>query len=218
MPEARAAIDSVASILSQSLEIMGGGTYEIGARGRTLLDVGAMRTYLAHLARDAFVCGNGYLSFGSAPDEDVRLLRPEHTWMIDDDRAMTVEAGREVVHAPVLHQTGARQVDGSGGLSVLEPYVMLLLERRSAQQTLLMERYLGEQGSASPEELVRSRALADLGRRMMAATEERAKTLLGGPGTLQVDVPVDLYFPGHADMSHAAEAITLVDELEPGSE
>jgi hypothetical protein len=218
MPEARTAIDKVASLLSQPMQVMGGGTYEIGAHGRTLLDVGAMRTYLAHLARDAFVCGNGYLSFGTAPDEDVRLLRPEHTWMIDDDRAVTVEDGREVEHSSVMHQTGARQVDGSCGLSVLEPYVMLLVQRQNAQPTLLMEQYIGEQESASPEELARSRALAGLGRRMLAATEERAKTLLGGPGTLEVDVPVDLYFPGYADMAPAAQAITLFDEPEPGSE
>lgn len=218
MPEARTAIDKVATVLSQTMQVMGGGTYEIGAYGRTLLDVGAMRTYLAHLARDAFVCGNGYLSFGTAPDEDLRLLRPEHTWMIGDDRAVTFEDGKEVEHGSVMHQTGARQMNGSCGLSVLEPYVMLLLHRQNAQPTLLMEQYIAEQEAPSTQELERSRASADLGRRMLAFAEEQAKTLLGGPSALEVDVPVDLYFPGHADMAPAAEAITLFDEAKPESE
>jgi hypothetical protein len=214
MPEARAAIDKVATVLSQTMQVMGGGTHEIGAYGRTLIDVGALRTYTAHVARDAFVCGNGYLSFGSAPDEDLRLLRPEQTWMVGDDRAVTIEDGKHVEHSPVMHLTGARQVDGSG-LSVLEPFVQLLLQRQSAEPTLLMEEYVVAQESPSAEVLARSRASADLGRRMLAQVEERARTLLGGPSSLTVDVPVDLYFPGHTEMAPAAQAVTLTAEQVP---
>lgn len=215
MPEARTAIDKVATVLSQTMQVMGGGTHEIGAYGRTLIDVGALRTYTAHVARDAFVCGNGYLLFGTAPDEDLRLLRPEQTWMVGDDRAVTIEDGKHVEHFPVMHLTGARQVDGSG-LSVLEPFVQLLLLRQSAEPTLLMEEYIAAQESPSAEELASSRALADLGRRMLAQVEERARTLLGGPSALTVDVPADLYFPGHTDMAPAAPAVTLT--AEPGAE
>ncbi len=215
MPEARAAIDKVATTLSQTMHVMGGGTYEIGAYARTLIDVGALRTYTAHLARDAFVCGNGYLSFGTAPDEDLRLLRPEHTWMVGDDRAVTVEDGAEVEHAPVLHVPGARQVDGSCGLSVLEPFVLLLLQRQIAESTLGLEKYVAAQSAPSPEMLAQSHASADLGRRMLAHVAEKAETLLGGPRVLQVEVPADLYFPGHAEMAPAAEAITL--NPEPGT-
>jgi len=216
MPEARTAIDKVATVLSQTMHVMGGGTHEIGAYGRTLIDVGALRTYTAHLARDAFVCGNGYLSFGTAPDEDLRLLRPERTWMVGEDRAVTDETGKEVEHFPVLHLTGARQVDGSSGLSVLEPYVLLLLKRQSAEPTLLMERYVAEQAAPSAEVLARSRASAELGRRILAQVEEAARTLLGGPSVLPVDVPVDLYFPNHADMAPATQAITLDPGPGPG--
>ncbi len=215
MPEVREAIDKVATVLSQTLRSVGGGTFEVGAFGRALLDVGAHRTYLAHLARDAFVCGNGYLSFGTARDEDLRLLRPEHTWIVGRETAMTLEDGREVEHAPVLHVTGARQVEGSGGLSVLEPFVLLLLQRQVAQPSLDMEKFAPERHGPSAAEMPRIRASADLGRRMLSDVAQKARTLLGGPSTLEVDVPVDLYFPGHADMQPAVEAVTLYDDQGP---
>lgn len=214
MPEARTAIDKVATVLSQTMQVMGGGTREIGAYGRTLIDVGALRTYTAHVARDAFVCGNGYLSFGTAPDEDLRLLRPEETWMVGEERAVTIEEGQHIEHFPVMHLTGARQVDGSG-LSVLEPFVQQLLLRQSAEATFLLEKYIAAQEAPSAEELAASQASADLGRRILAQVEEQSRTLLGGPSTLTVDVPADLYFPGHTDMSPAAQAVTLSPESGP---
>lgn len=67
MPEVRLAVDKAATLLSQSLTTVGGGSEQVASFARDLLDVGSTRTYLAHLARDAFVCGNGYLSFGTAP-------------------------------------------------------------------------------------------------------------------------------------------------------
>jgi hypothetical protein len=79
-----------------------------------------------------------------------------------------------------------------------------------------MEQYIAAQETPSAEALARSRASADLGRRILAQVEERARTLLGGPGALTVDVPVDLYFPGHTDMAPAAQAVTLTPE--PGPE
>jgi hypothetical protein len=52
MPEIRNAIDKVATMLSQSLMTVGGGSEQVAAFARDLLDVGSTRTYLAHLARD----------------------------------------------------------------------------------------------------------------------------------------------------------------------
>lgn len=209
MPEAREAIDKVATVLSQTMRSIGGGTREIGASTRQLLDVGAHRTYFAHLARDAFVCGNGYLSFGTARDEDLRLLRPEHTRMDGPERAVVVEGERAVVHAPVLHLTGARQVGSSFGISVLEPFVLLLIQRQNFELSLALERDALAHPDAAAAAMAGIRSSAEFARRMLPAIAEQAASLLGGPNALAVEVPTDLYFRGHVDMAPAAEALTL---------
>ena len=48
------------------------------AEARALLDVGQARPDPAHLARDAFVCGNGFLEFKPALS-GMQLLQPDHT-------------------------------------------------------------------------------------------------------------------------------------------
>lgn len=207
VPEARAAVDRVAAALSQTMQLVGGGTHEIGAYARQLLDVGASRTYLAHVTRDAFVCGNGYLSFGSAPDEDLRLLLPERTRMIGPDRAVVVENGKDVVHAPVMHLRGAQQVDGHYGMSVLEPFVMVAMRRRIFGESLALEAAVERGGS--PDELARMRATGALARRVLAEDTNTASRLLGGVSGLSIEVPADLYFPGHAVMRPAVEGISL---------
>lgn len=207
VPEARAAVDRVAAALSQTMHSVGGGTYEIGAYVRQLLDVGASRTYLAHVARDAFVCGNGYLSFGFARDEDMRLLLPERTRMIGLARAAVVEDGDEVVHEPVMHLRGAQQVDGRYGVSVLEPFVMVAMRQRLFEQTLELEAAVNEGGRA--EEVERMRGSGDLARRVLAENADTTTRLLGGVKALPVEVPSDLYFPGHALMQPAAEGVAF---------
>lgn len=207
VPEARAAIDRTAAVLSQTMESVGGGTQEVGAYVRQLLDVGATRTYLAHVARDAFVCGNGYLSFGSAPDEDMRLLLPERTRMIAPERAVVVENGREIVHEPVMHLRGAQQVEGDYGVSVLEPFVMVAMRRRVFEQTLALEAAVNQAGSA--QEVARMGGTGELARRVLADDANTASRLLGGVSALSVEVPADLYFPGHALMQPAVEGIAL---------
>lgn len=207
VPEARAAVDRTAAALSQTMESVGGGTQEMGAYVRQLLDVGASRTYLAHVARDAFVCGNGYLSFGSVPDEDMRLLLPDRTRMIGPERAVVIENDKEVVHDPVLHLRGAQQVEGRYGLSVLEPFVMVAMRRQIFEQTLALEAQVKQ--AASAEEVARMDLSAQLARRVLAEDATTASRLLGGVNALPVEVPADLYFPGHALMQPAVEAIGL---------
>jgi hypothetical protein len=209
LPEARDAVDRVAATLSQTMHSRGGGTHEIGAYVRRLLDVGAHRTFLAHVARDAFACGNGYLSFGSVPDEDLRLLPPEHTWMIGPDRAVVVEDGEEVVHESVMHLRGAQQVDSQHGVSVLEPFVMLAMRRRLFEGVLADEAAFAAAGRAAAAARMAPRG--ELARRVLAEDRKTATTLLGGAATLPADVPRDLYFPGHELMQPAVDALAFLD-------
>jgi len=209
MPEARVVIDKLAVVLSQTLTSIGGSSQQSAAFVRQLLDVGEHRTYLAHLSRDAFVCGNGYLSFGTTRDEDLRLLRPESTTLLRPDRALVVEDGRELVYEPVMHLRGAHQVGSRYGISMIEPFVHLLVQREVFEGTLALEEQALRDPNLSQRDLVRMAGSAGLARRVLPALAHQAQDLLGGPASLAVNVPDELYFPGHEDMAPAAEALTL---------
>jgi hypothetical protein len=208
LPEVRTAIDKVATTLSQGLMTLGGGSERMAAFARDMLDVGASRTYLAHLARDAFVCGNGYLSFGPVPDEDIRLLLPEAVTILDPETGRVADAGTGSIHTGVLHVTGAEQRDSPYGISVLEPFVQIQNERESMLETLAIAEVWEQQ---IVPKLVMSRLRRDvpLARRTLDSMPGRIKAILGGLGTLQVQPPADLYFPGHQLMAPAAQALVL---------
>jgi hypothetical protein len=109
MPAVRQAIDRVAAAMSQGLSVLGGGASVSAARFATdLLDLSSQRAYLAHLTRDAFVCGNGYLTYGSLPDEDVRLLMPERVMAISGDTATIATSDGEEQYRRVIHVKGDR--------------------------------------------------------------------------------------------------------------
>lgn len=209
MSAVRTAIDKVAATLSQGLTMVGGGSEQIGAFVRDHLDVGSTRTYMAHLARDAFVCGNGYLSFGSMPDEDICLLLPENVSILDADTVRVCDGGVEAAYEHVFHETGAEQCGSPYGLSVLEPFVSLQVHRELMLQTIeFAEAY----AQPSMPESVRTRALENvpLARRALESAENQIAAMLGGPRALQTNPPADLYFPGHEFMAPAAPGLMLV--------
>jgi hypothetical protein len=205
----------VATMMSQSLMTVGGGSEQVAAFARDLLDVGSTRTYLAHLARDAFVCGNGYLSFGTVPDEDIRLLLPEEVTILDSETVRVTSGGSDVIHRRLLHETGAEQQECLYGLSVLEPFVQPQNERE-----LMLERIeIAEAWDKLPApEPARSQALTlvPLARRRLEVIARNITATLGAPQTLRVEPPADLYFPGHELMAPAAAGLALVDSESPG--
>ena len=215
IPEIRSAVDKVATMMSQGLMTVGGSSERVAAFARDLLDVGSTRTYLAHLARDAFVCGNGYLSFGTVPDEDIRLLLPEQVTILDSKAVRVTAGGSDVVHRRLLHETGAEQQASLYGLSVLEPFVQPQNERE-----LMLERIeIAEAWDKLPApEPARSAALrlVPLARRRLEAIARNITATLGAPQALQVEPPADLYFPGHERMAPAAAGLALVDGESPG--
>jgi hypothetical protein len=215
-PEVRRAIDKVATMLSQGLMTVGGGSERVAAFARDLLDVGSTRTYLAHLARDAFVCGNGYLSFGTVSDEDIRLLPPEKVTILDSGTVRLTDSGTDVIHRPVMHMTGAEQQGSAYGLSVLEPFVHLQNERETFQESL----EIAEAWSQIPApEDARAWALGNvpLARRRLKDIDDKITVTLGGSTHLEVEPPADLYFPGHARMAPAAAGLSLVTRESGGN-
>lgn len=212
LPTVREAVDKVAALVSQGMTMVGGGSQEVGAFARNLLDIGLTRTYLAHLARDAFVCGNGYLSYGSAPDEDTQLLLPESVRAVERMKEglerVTTEDGN--IYGTVLHITGAEQQDSVYGLSVLEPFVEVQLKRDLAM-SLLKKAAAYERLSAPEPYRSEANANVPLAQRILEWSDSRATELLGGPRTLHVMVPADLYFTGHELLTPAAGGISTSD-------
>jgi hypothetical protein len=214
IPEIRSAIDNVATMLSQALMTVGGGSERVAAFARDLLDVGSTRTYLAHLARDAFVCGNGYLSFGTVPDEDIRLLLPEKVTILDSESVRVTDGASEIVHTRVLHETGAEQQDSLYGLSILEPFVHPQAERELMLESLEVAEAWDQLPAPEP---ARSAALRNvpLARRRLETIARNITATLGAPQALQVEPPADLYFPGHELMAPAAAGLALVEDQSP---
>jgi hypothetical protein len=207
----REAIDKTAVLLSQGMTTRGGSTQDVAGFVRDYLDIGSSRTYLAHLARDAFVCGNGYMSYGAVPDQDIRLLLPETVTIEGKDRYLEVHDGTSVIHTKVCHITGGDQQASAYGTSVLEPFISLQLQK---------EQWTTRVATAAawnfPEVPRREREYAvqmgKLGESFLESFDEKCRELIGAPKTLDVEIPADLYFSGQQTMAPAAEAIAMPAE------
>lgn len=210
MPEVRRAVDKAATVLSQGLTTFGGGSEQVASFARDILDVGSTRTYLAHLARDAFVCGNGYLSFGAVADEDVRLLQPEQVTILGPHAVRVADGSTQAVHRPVMHMTGGGQQDSFYGLSILEPFVGLQLDRELFQETIdIADAWT--RGPAPKEAREQVQQNVPLARSRLEYVAKRITETLGGTAHLRAEPPADLYFPGHELMSPAAARLSLAD-------
>lgn len=208
IPAARESVDKVVSMVTTGTVIVGGGTHQISAFGRDFMDLTAARTYHAHALRDAFVCGNGYLSYGSVPDEDTRLLTPEYVTARADKKFILTEGSSSIEFRNVLHITGADQLDGPYGVSVLEPFVQALLQRELMLR--LLETGQAWSKASIPDE-IKALALANvpMANRSLVAIDKQIEELSGAALRLKVDIPKDLYFPQMTQMSPAADGLTF---------
>ncbi len=216
MPEVRLAVDKAATLLSQGLTAVGTGSEQVASFARDLLDVGSTRTDLAHLARDAFVCGNGYLTFGEVPDEDIRLLRPEQVTILGPTTVLVADGGTRAVHRHVMHMTGGEQLNSPYGLSILEPFVNLQLDREIHQLSLdIAEAWA--YGPVPEVARVRAQENVPLARRRLEHIGRQVTQTLGGTAHLRTEPPADLYFPGHELMAPAAGGLAMADGPDGGT-
>lgn len=210
-PVVRETVDAVATLMSQGLSVGGGANGPGQAFARDLLDLSQIRTYLAHLSRDAFVCGNGYLSFGSTPDEDLRLLRPETVRLEDPKTAIETIDGKETRHTQILHVPGARQGAGLYGMSSIEPLLQQEINRELwLHQLEIADAWTEEAAPKSFWE--HAQMMLPLSQRSLAAGEELAKATLSTVRSMEVQVPRELYFPGAERMAPAAERLSMHHE------
>lgn len=217
IPEVRDAVDRVVTLLSQGFYVTGSGPESIAAFARDSHDLWNSKTYLAHLARDALVCGNGYLSFGTLPDEDVRLLRPEQVTIVDG-RTVRVSAGStSEVYKKILHERGAEQLGTPYGVSALEPFVQHLMEYEGYENLLTTaQAWLGD--SRVPEEIRERSVLHEkVALQAMSRIKGNIAKVLGAPSNLSVTVPRDLYFEGFEQMEPQAAGVLIDSTTRVGS-
>jgi hypothetical protein len=110
---------------------------------------------------------------------------------------------------PVLHIPGAHQVNSSLGLSLLEPFVILLGQHEIVDRAVNdAERF--PQSDSRDAWLSRTRALAQ---RAADDRTRRIETLLGGATRPFSEPPTDLYFPGFELMAPAVDQLSFSDGM-----
>lgn len=206
-PIARDAVDRVAAALSQGLTVAGDNVPEAAMHlAQELLDVGQVRTYLAHLARDAFVCGNGYLDM-RMPAMGLRLLRPEDVeHLASGALKITDRSSRAEVTTPstaIMHMPALRQPGSEVGLSGLEPLLVMQVQQ-DVVDSVVAEGVPVALAQGSEEARAWVREVETHAAQTRADNERRAVELLAvGPRTLP-DPPADLYFPAQTLMQPAS--------------
>jgi hypothetical protein len=213
-PRIREAIDRVTG-LSLALRIGGDDIPpEVFRQMQAQVDVGRLQKFIAHLMRDTFVCGNGYLAFSNSDHSPMRLLVPEFVRHVNDGYQLydAVSGQFQLIEGQVLHLTGAKQVGSDYGLSLLEPFVQIA----TTNETL--DSAVNDVALAQPpidrvdEAAAWLKQVVDLRERTFADSAERiAETLGGATRSFRNPSGEELYFPGLELMSNAAERLQFRD-------
>ena len=215
IPEIRTAIDKVATMLSQGLMTVGGGSERVAAfagtcstsapHGPTWLTLPA-----THSSAGTVTCHSERSQTG------LRLLPPEKVTILDSETVQLADGGTDVIHTSVMHMTGAEQQGSLYGLSVLEPFVQLRDERETFQASIEMAKTWSQ---IPAPEYARAWALGNvpLARRRLKDIDDKITATLGGTTHLEVEPPADLYFPGHELMAPAAAGLSLVTHESGGN-
>ncbi|MEV5767172.1 hypothetical protein AB0L34_21785 [Micromonospora sp. NPDC052213] len=206
----RLAIDKVAALLSQGMTVVGSGSDKVMRMSLDMLDLGDVRTYLAHLARDAYVCGNGFLAFGSPPETALRLIQPEKGQLDQTGAKVRTSEGSDWLR--VLHVRGAEQVGSMYGLGMVEPFIsqvsmhdVLIGRLYTARSWTLWDR---APSSAKDWAATVERSVP----RMIKRVQDQIKASLGTVTEGLTDPPQDLYFPGRERMMPAPSLFMNSDE------
>lgn len=219
----RKAVDRVAGI-SLSLHLAGDDVPpEAFRQTQALLDVSALQRFSAHLMRDAFVCGNGYLALGDDRNQSsMRLFLPELVRHVGEGHyEAREEPGGEFrpVVGYVLHHTGARQVGSEYGLSLLEPFIQIAATNEALESGIHDVAMLQPPPHRVEEASAWLQHVISLRERTFAENAKRVATILGGAtASLRDPSSEALYFPGLAFMDNAAERLRFRDPVRRNTE
>ena len=212
-PTVRLAVDKAVAQLALPFRLEGSDLPDtVMNQARNAMEFGQIKRFVAHLARDAFVCGNGYLTFGSERMPQPTLLQPDRVRMVrsEEYEALDNAGGWRLIEGHVLHFRGAHQVNSPYGISVLEPFISIVGQRdvmlavKQDIEAFEREAALG-QGPAIRAWADEVSPLAD---RTIAEVPGRISEVLGGGFERYPDPDVDeLYFPNLIEMNDAVASI-----------
>lgn len=203
----RAAIDRVASAFG-SLRLSGNEVPpDIFREIQATLDIGSMHKYSAHLMRDAFVCGNGYLAFELSGRASMRLLQPELVHHVGEDKYEVRERSSDEfrpAEGRILHIPGARQVGSDYGISLLEPFLQIAAQNESMNSIVQESALLQPPPNYVEDATEWLSGVIGLRERTLADNAQRVADTLGrATAHLSDSSAQGLYFPGLELMPNA---------------
>ena len=208
MDGVRRSVDRVASAVPNTMRLDGPGVpREIMSRVQQNIENSDLSRYTSHLFRDAYVCGNGFLGITSQPG--LRLFRPEDvkvekgpSYLLRDEVGQLAPLKESVIHLP-----GALQTSGPYGVSMLEPFIQMLLPVDTAERAV-------EQLREFPPSQERDDTISRFTRhldRARAELEERESNVLG-LATARLPTSSGLqYFPGFEKLPTDVTSLSLND-------
>jgi hypothetical protein len=213
-PQVRVAVDRVVTLTARGLHVEGDVPEQLLQQAQDLMDRTSIRSFLAHLIRDTFVCGNGILSFGENPTTDVRLIPPESLLESRSPTEVKISIdGSEVWLERALHLRGSDQINSAIGISYLEPFLHHAMQRYMWLDTLIIARSwaISPTSSQIPEIQDHIRNMPPLALRGLQDVQTELNEALGTVTQDFPEPPADLYFPGQQLMQPSVKRVEISD-------
>jgi hypothetical protein len=191
---AREAIDKQVSMIGGNDPRLTGGALsqaEDAKLSRHLASLG-IRQWTSQTARDALVCGNGYLATAAGSSPSLYALRPEDVEIENDNYLVRGEA----VTDPVAHIRGIDQFGSRYGISLLEPFLAEYRTRRTFSEAASFAQRVVREYPADSDEYRWAESTIELAARSFEASDERLRALLRFPREWLNTAREGLYFPG----------------------
>ncbi len=211
-PEVRAAVDKVVALTARSMHVAGDAPVELLRHAEDLMERASVKAYHAHLIRDVFVCGNGVISFGENPSVDIRLLPPESLLQSRGVNEVQVSEGSQAVWLDrALHLRGSDQIDSEIGVSYLEPFLQIAMERYMWLEAMLISRSWAASSATprTPHIQQHIRTTEGLAVRGLTKVRHDLEQVLGTLTAEYAAAPADLYFPGHELMQPSVNRVSI---------
>lgn len=193
------AVDNIVSALSGQDPVVSSVSISQAELNRASRRVASMnlRQWLSQTARDAQVCGNGYLVLAPPARRGFYNLRPEDVEVSGADQYRVLRNGiSSAVADRVLHLRGIEQFESPYGISLLEPILAEYRTRRLfAQASDFAQDVLARRAFDTPEGQW-ARQVVALSKRSLGASDDRLGRLLWFPQGRLRPARSDLYFPG----------------------
>jgi hypothetical protein len=194
LPTAKEAVDRFVSAIAPRWQIVAPPEVPEAVRASTQqhFALGALNHHLAETLRNAFVVGNGYLAFNTAPPFPVYNLRPEDAVDQGNGTAAPLH-GRPAVHA--LHLRGLEQpgsVYGLGALELALPYLQQL--DVFVEAATFARKILATPSQANKHD--RANQYLELAERTKASAQEMLRQVYAPIFQFLPDPAPNLYFEG----------------------